>query len=46
MIVRDQPATTNSDHSFEHMRQEDKMWELCLTLKNNPYDPDSAQTLK
>ena len=50
-IVRIQPAFASTDYSsndasFEHIKQEDKIWDLCLTLTVNPYDQTSTQTLK
>lgn len=49
IIVRNQPTSASTDYSsndefYEHIKQEDKIWDLCLTLTDNPYDQTSAHT--
>ena len=51
IIVRNQSTSVSTDYSSndessEHMKQEDKIWDLCLNLAKNLYDQTSAQTLK
>lgn len=46
MVIRDQPVVFNSDQPFGHVKQEDQVWGLCLTLADKPDDQTSAQQLK
>ena len=51
IILRNQPASSSTDYSpndesSEHLKQEDKIWDLCLTITENPYDQNSEQTFK
>ena len=51
IIVRNQLTSASTDYSsndesYGHMKQEDKIWALCLTLTYNSYDQTSVETLK